>query len=118
MARLSSPGETTPPGAPADLHKLWRTRDPKGYHVEYGYCQSCRSQHRGLRRDRPADRRSGLRVVVGRTGQRDINPRLHPTSTEDLRQAQGHSEAVPLRRLSVHDHDRYRTRLVGGLVSQ
>jgi 3D-(3,5/4)-trihydroxycyclohexane-1,2-dione acylhydrolase (decyclizing) len=22
---------------PADLHKLWRTRDPKGYHVEYGY---------------------------------------------------------------------------------
>jgi 3D-(3,5/4)-trihydroxycyclohexane-1,2-dione acylhydrolase (decyclizing) len=23
--------------APADLHKLWRTRDPKGYHVEYGY---------------------------------------------------------------------------------
>src|SRR5215218_10574975 len=37
MARLSSPGETTPPGAPADLYKLWRTRDPKGYHVEYGY---------------------------------------------------------------------------------
>jgi 3D-(3,5/4)-trihydroxycyclohexane-1,2-dione acylhydrolase (decyclizing) len=25
---------------PGDLHKLWRTRDPKGYHVEYGY--SCR----------------------------------------------------------------------------
>jgi 3D-(3,5/4)-trihydroxycyclohexane-1,2-dione acylhydrolase (decyclizing) len=23
--------------APGDLHKLWRTRDPKGYHVEYGY---------------------------------------------------------------------------------
>jgi 3D-(3,5/4)-trihydroxycyclohexane-1,2-dione acylhydrolase (decyclizing) len=22
---------------PSDLHKLWRTRDPKGYHVEYGY---------------------------------------------------------------------------------
>ncbi|MGN6796754.1 MAG: 3D-(3,5/4)-trihydroxycyclohexane-1,2-dione acylhydrolase (decyclizing), partial [Gaiellaceae bacterium] len=22
---------------PGDLHKLWRTRDPKGYHVEYGY---------------------------------------------------------------------------------
>ena len=22
---------------PADLHKLWRTRDPKGYHLEYGY---------------------------------------------------------------------------------
>jgi 3D-(3,5/4)-trihydroxycyclohexane-1,2-dione acylhydrolase (decyclizing) len=22
---------------PGDLHKLWRTRHPKGYHVEYGY---------------------------------------------------------------------------------
>jgi 3D-(3,5/4)-trihydroxycyclohexane-1,2-dione acylhydrolase (decyclizing) len=22
---------------PGELHKLWRTRDPKGYHVEYGY---------------------------------------------------------------------------------
>jgi 3D-(3,5/4)-trihydroxycyclohexane-1,2-dione acylhydrolase (decyclizing) len=22
---------------PGDLHKLWRTTDPKGYHVEYGY---------------------------------------------------------------------------------
>ena len=22
---------------PVDLHKLWRTRDPKGYHLEYGY---------------------------------------------------------------------------------
>ncbi len=23
--------------APGDLHRLWRARDPKGYHVEYGY---------------------------------------------------------------------------------
>jgi len=22
---------------PGDLHKMWRSRDPKGYHVEYGY---------------------------------------------------------------------------------
>jgi 3D-(3,5/4)-trihydroxycyclohexane-1,2-dione acylhydrolase (decyclizing) len=22
---------------PGDLHRLWRTRDPNGYHVEYGY---------------------------------------------------------------------------------
>lgn len=22
---------------PGDLHKLWRTRDNKGYHLEYGY---------------------------------------------------------------------------------
>ncbi|HET7030497.1 MAG TPA: 3D-(3,5/4)-trihydroxycyclohexane-1,2-dione acylhydrolase (decyclizing) [Candidatus Limnocylindrales bacterium] len=22
---------------PGDLHRLWRTRDPKGFHVEYGY---------------------------------------------------------------------------------
>ena len=26
-----------PARMPGDLHKLWRTRDPKGYHVEYGY---------------------------------------------------------------------------------
>ena len=26
-----------PASMPGDLHKLWRTRDPKGYHVEYGY---------------------------------------------------------------------------------
>ncbi|MGH3371272.1 MAG: thiamine pyrophosphate-dependent enzyme, partial [Nocardioidaceae bacterium] len=24
-------------GLPGDLHKLWRTRDRKGYHVEYGF---------------------------------------------------------------------------------
>ncbi|MGH2558412.1 MAG: 3D-(3,5/4)-trihydroxycyclohexane-1,2-dione acylhydrolase (decyclizing) [Thermomicrobiales bacterium] len=24
-------------GMPGDLHKLWRTLDPKGYHLEYGY---------------------------------------------------------------------------------
>src|SRR4029077_507932 len=22
---------------PSELHKLWRTRDPKGYHLEWGY---------------------------------------------------------------------------------
>ena len=22
---------------PGDLHKLWRTRQPSGYHLEYGY---------------------------------------------------------------------------------
>src|SRR3712207_8729693 len=29
---------------PGDLHKLWRTRDPKGYHVEYGYSTMGRSE--------------------------------------------------------------------------
>jgi len=24
-------------GLPGDMHKLWRTRSPKGYHMEYGY---------------------------------------------------------------------------------
>jgi 3D-(3,5/4)-trihydroxycyclohexane-1,2-dione acylhydrolase (decyclizing) len=24
-------------GLPGELHKLWRARDPKGYHLEYGY---------------------------------------------------------------------------------
>ncbi|MBS1881899.1 MAG: 3D-(3,5/4)-trihydroxycyclohexane-1,2-dione acylhydrolase (decyclizing) [Actinobacteria bacterium] len=61
VTRLVSPGDRTPPsqaeviGAvndaagehgvvvcaagsmPGDLHKLWRSRDPKGYHVEYGF---------------------------------------------------------------------------------
>ena len=23
--------------SPGDLHKLWRTKDPKGFHLEYGY---------------------------------------------------------------------------------
>jgi 3D-(3,5/4)-trihydroxycyclohexane-1,2-dione acylhydrolase (decyclizing) len=37
---LSSPRDVVVCAAgsiPGDLHKLWRTRDPKGYHVEYGY---------------------------------------------------------------------------------
>ncbi len=37
---VSSPRDVVVNGAgamPGDLHKLWRTRDPKGYHVEYGY---------------------------------------------------------------------------------
>jgi 3D-(3,5/4)-trihydroxycyclohexane-1,2-dione acylhydrolase (decyclizing) len=38
--RLSQPRDVLVCAAgsmPGDLHKLWRTRDPKGYHVEYGY---------------------------------------------------------------------------------
>ncbi|MGH3424456.1 MAG: thiamine pyrophosphate-dependent enzyme, partial [Nocardioidaceae bacterium] len=37
---LSAPGDVVVCAAgsmPGDLHKLWRTRDRKGYHVEYGY---------------------------------------------------------------------------------
>jgi 3D-(3,5/4)-trihydroxycyclohexane-1,2-dione acylhydrolase (decyclizing) len=37
---FSDPGDVVVCAAgsmPGDLHKLWRTRDPKGYHVEYGY---------------------------------------------------------------------------------
>lgn len=37
---LSEPGDVVVCAAgsmPGDLHKLWRTRDRKGYHVEYGY---------------------------------------------------------------------------------
>ena len=37
---LSAPGDTVLCAAgslPGDLHKLWRTRDRKGYHLEYGY---------------------------------------------------------------------------------
>jgi 3D-(3,5/4)-trihydroxycyclohexane-1,2-dione acylhydrolase (decyclizing) len=38
--RLSQPRDVVVCAAgsmPGDLHKLWRTRDPKGYHVEYGF---------------------------------------------------------------------------------
>jgi 3D-(3,5/4)-trihydroxycyclohexane-1,2-dione acylhydrolase (decyclizing) len=37
---LSAPSDVVVCAAgsmPGDLHKLWRTRDPKGYHVEYGF---------------------------------------------------------------------------------
>ncbi len=37
---LSAPGDTVLCAAgsmPGDLHKLWRTRNRKGYHMEYGY---------------------------------------------------------------------------------
>jgi 3D-(3,5/4)-trihydroxycyclohexane-1,2-dione acylhydrolase (decyclizing) len=37
---LSEPGDVVVCAAgsmPGDLHKLWRARDRKGYHVEYGY---------------------------------------------------------------------------------
>jgi 3D-(3,5/4)-trihydroxycyclohexane-1,2-dione acylhydrolase (decyclizing) len=38
--RLSGPRDVVVCAAgslPGELHKLWRTRDPKGYHLEYGY---------------------------------------------------------------------------------
>jgi 3D-(3,5/4)-trihydroxycyclohexane-1,2-dione acylhydrolase (decyclizing) len=38
--RVSAPRDVVVCAAgsmPGDLHKLWRTRDPKGYHVDYGY---------------------------------------------------------------------------------
>lgn len=38
--RISGPRDVVVCAAgslPGDLHKLWRTRDPNGYHVEYGY---------------------------------------------------------------------------------
>ncbi|HZS50661.1 MAG TPA: 3D-(3,5/4)-trihydroxycyclohexane-1,2-dione acylhydrolase (decyclizing) [Bryobacterales bacterium] len=38
--RISGPRDVVVSAAgslPGDLHKLWRTRDPKGYHLEYGY---------------------------------------------------------------------------------
>src|SRR5258705_1091654 len=49
---------------PGDLHKLWRTRDPKGYHLEYG--NSCMGYEIaggiGVKMDDPA---SEVYVMVG-----------------------------------------------------
>lgn len=49
---------------PGDLHKMWRTRDRKGYHVEYGY--SCMGYEiaGGI----------GVRMAVGRSSRRRRNP--------------------------------------------
>ncbi|MCA9601976.1 MAG: 3D-(3,5/4)-trihydroxycyclohexane-1,2-dione acylhydrolase (decyclizing), partial [Myxococcales bacterium] len=49
---------------PGDLHKLWRPRDPKGYHMEYGY--SCMGYEiaAGLG-VRLADPERGVYVLVG-----------------------------------------------------
>src|SRR3546814_16246414 len=35
-------------GLPGELHKLWRTASPRGYHVEYGY--SCMGYERSEER--------------------------------------------------------------------
>jgi 3D-(3,5/4)-trihydroxycyclohexane-1,2-dione acylhydrolase (decyclizing) len=49
---------------PGDLHKLWRTRDPKGYHVEYGY--SCMGYEiAGGLGAKMADREREVFVLVG-----------------------------------------------------
>ena len=49
---------------PNDLHKLWRNRDPKGYHVEYGY--SCMGYEiAGGMGARLADPRRDVYVMVG-----------------------------------------------------
>jgi len=49
---------------PGDLHKLWRTRDPKGYHLEYGY--SCMGYEiAGALGVKMADPSRGVYVLVG-----------------------------------------------------
>ena len=86
------------------------------------------------------------RLLVGRPGERDVHPGVHPDGSQDLRPAQGraataaHADRMsvvqtpaaaigtllpPSQRLSaqecetvVQDHDRYRTRLLGSLVPQ
>jgi 3D-(3,5/4)-trihydroxycyclohexane-1,2-dione acylhydrolase (decyclizing) len=50
--------------APGDLHKLWRTCDPKGYHLEYGY--SCMGYEiAGGLGVKMADPKREVYVVVG-----------------------------------------------------
>ena len=59
---------------PGDLHKLWRTRDRKGYHVEYGY--SCMGYEVaggiGVRMAEPGPRRvrHGRRRLLSDDGHR------------------------------------------------
>jgi 3D-(3,5/4)-trihydroxycyclohexane-1,2-dione acylhydrolase (decyclizing) len=49
---------------PGDLHKLWRTRDPKAYHVEYGYSTMGYEIAGGLG-VKMADPRRDVYVLVG-----------------------------------------------------
>ncbi len=49
---------------PGDLHKLWRTRDPKGYHLEYGYSTMGYEIAGGLG-IKMADPERGVYVLVG-----------------------------------------------------
>ncbi len=49
---------------PGDLHKLWRTRDPKGYHLEYGY--SCMGYEiPGGMGVKLADPSRGVYIIIG-----------------------------------------------------
>jgi len=49
---------------PGDLHKLWRARDPKGYHLEYGYSTMCYEIAGGLG-IKMADPSRDVYVMVG-----------------------------------------------------
>ena len=61
-ARATS--SSAPPAVmPGDLHKLWRTRDPKGYHVEYGYSTMGYEIAGGLGDQDGRARPRGLRLV-------------------------------------------------------
>jgi len=50
-----------------DLHKLWRTRDPKQYHVEYGYsCMGYEISRRARREDGAPEREVFSMVAMDR----------------------------------------------------
>ena len=64
------------------------------------------------------------RVVVGRPGQRHLDPGVHPVRPHGLRRAQSHPEAFPVTDTAlegefvVKDHPGHRPGLVGRLVPQ
>ena len=70
---------------PGDLHKLWRARDPKGYHLEYGYsCMGYEIAGRPGRQDgraRARGLRDGRRRLVPDDGAGDRHGRRRRASS-------------------------------------
>jgi len=74
-----------PGSMPGDLHKLWRARDPKGYHVEYGYsCMAMRSPG-GLGVKLAEPRARGLRPGGGRVVPDDGHRTGHTRLAEGIK---------------------------------
>ena len=69
---------------PGDLHKLWQTRDPKGYHLEYGY--SCMGYEiAGGLGVKMADPSREVFVMVGDGSYLMMAQEIHTAIQEDIK---------------------------------
>ena len=76
-----------------------RRRHPGGHRRRVHRCrqgrQGQRTDHGDPRRDRPADRRARQRILVGRTGFRDLHTGVHPGRVPDVRRLEEDPAAIP-----------------------